>query len=105
MTVLHNRDRWEPSNALVRDGSSSRTRRSPGRLTPSTSTTGCCCSARARGTVEPDEAFDLAEVLAGLVVDRQLTAFEVDARFHDIGTPEALRETESFLSRTPPAAR
>ena len=48
---------------------------------------------------EPGATFDLAEVLAGLVVDRQLTAFEVDERFHDIGTPEALRETETWVAQ------
>ena len=31
MTVLHNRDRWEPSNVLVRDGRSSPTGRTPPR--------------------------------------------------------------------------
>ena len=54
---------------------------------------------------DAEEVFDLADVLRPLIRSRDVAAFEVTARFHDIGTPEAVRETEAFLSRTPPGTR
>jgi N-acetyl-alpha-D-muramate 1-phosphate uridylyltransferase len=45
------------------------------------------------------EVFDLAAVLQRLIRGPGITAFEVSRRFYDIGTPEALRETEDFLRR------
>ena len=47
--------------------------------------------------VEATTPFDLGAVLGRLVADGRLGAFEVDRRFHDIGTPAALEETETWL--------
>ena len=39
----------------------------------------------------------LIEVLTALIASRRLAAFVVTEPFHDIGTPETLRETERFI--------
>ncbi len=100
MTVLHNRDRWEPSNALVRDRRVVAYAKDPRPPDAEHIDYGMLLfRATAFAGFEPGATFDLAEVLSGLVADRQLTAFEVDERFHDIGTPEALRETEAWVAQ------
>lgn len=45
-------------------------------------------------------AFDLARVIQALAAREALGAFAVDRPFHDIGTEEALRETERFVRET-----
>ena len=107
MTVLHNRDRvateqrgWSTAGYVVDY------EKSPLPPAPSTSTTACSSSSGARGTAgTPSEVFDLGRRAAPADPQPGVVAFEVDSRFHDIGTPEAVRETEGFLSRTPPVAR
>jgi NDP-sugar pyrophosphorylase family protein len=46
--------------------------------------------------------FDLADLLTRLARARDVTAFEVSERFHDVGTPEALAETEKWLAHQRP---
>lgn len=41
---------------------------------------------------------DLAHVQRDLAIARDLTAYEAPHRYYEIGTPEALRETELFLA-------
>ena len=106
MTVLHNRDAWQPSNALVDGGYVVDYGKTPpptgaehidyGMLLFQRSSWDCRAA---------EEVFDLADVLRPLIRSREVAAFEVTSRFHDIGTPEAVRETEAFLSRTPPGGR
>jgi NDP-sugar pyrophosphorylase family protein len=45
---------------------------------------------------------DLADVQHELAAAGDLTAYEAEHRYYEIGTPEALRETEEFLT-SPPA--
>lgn len=45
---------------------------------------------------------DLAVILADLVADRQLAAYEAPRRFYEIGKPEGLRELEHYLSGAHP---
>lgn len=97
MTVLHNRDRWEPSNASIADGRVvSYTKGDPPGtheyidygylLLPATSLTDVV-----------EAAFDLRVVVQRLIEQRDMAAYEVHERFHDIGTPEALAETDAWL--------
>jgi NDP-sugar pyrophosphorylase family protein len=44
-----------------------------------------------------EETFDLANVYRQLVVQGQLSGFEVAERFYEIGTPEGLAETDAML--------
>jgi NDP-sugar pyrophosphorylase family protein len=98
MTVLRNRGRWGPSNAVYARGMvrAYDKRRPPAgaewidygllALTPR--------------ALAGDEA-DLAEALHGLAGAGELAGMPVRARFYEIGTPEALAETDRFLSRPP----
>ena len=98
MTVLHNRDRWQPSNALVRDGRVVAYAKNPAPAGAEHIDYGMLLfRADAIRGVEATTPFDLGAVLGRLVADGRLGAFEVDRRFHDIGTPAALEETETWL--------
>lgn len=44
-----------------------------------------------------DQVFDLAEVMGGLVRQKQLAGFEVRERFYEIGSPSGLAELEMLL--------
>jgi NDP-sugar pyrophosphorylase family protein len=106
MTVLHNRDQWQPSNALVDDGFVVDYGKSPAPPGAEHIDYGMLLFRRSAWDCRnADEVFDLAEVLSPLIAQREVVAFDVRSRFHDIGTPEAVRETETFLSRTPPVPR
>jgi NDP-sugar pyrophosphorylase family protein len=48
-----------------------------------------------------DQIFDLAEVMARLVQDKQLAGYEVRERFYEIGSPAGLAELESLLQFHP----
>jgi NDP-sugar pyrophosphorylase family protein len=106
MTVLHNRGELQPSNVVVDAGYVVQYGKSPTPLGAEHIDYGMLLfqqSAWACRTA--DEVFDLADVLAPLIAARGVVAFDVTSRFHDIGTPEAVRETEAFLLRHPPGAR
>jgi NDP-sugar pyrophosphorylase family protein len=96
MTVLRNDGRWGESNAAFADERVTYNKRHPpagaawidyGLL--------AFRAAAVEGVVERD----LADVLARLGDDGQLAGLEVRRRFYEIGTPEALAETDRFLRR------
>lgn len=96
MTVLRNDGRWGESNAVFVDGRVTYDKRHPpagaawidfGLL-----------AFRASALTDVDER-DLADVLARLGADGQLAGLEVRRRFYEIGTPDALAETDRFLRR------
>ena len=96
MTVLHNEDAWDTSNARFADGLVLEyDKRAPtaamqwidyglGALTP------------AALDAEP-AASDLADVYHTLAAQRQLAGYEAGERFFEIGTPFGFEETEEFL--------
>jgi MurNAc alpha-1-phosphate uridylyltransferase len=102
MTVLRNEDRWDVSNVLLNDDGSrieSYDKRAPtpamrwidyglGVLTAE--------ALEAAGSDEPD----LAGVYHELARTGRLAAYEATERFYEIGTPEALAETDAFLRGT-----
>ncbi len=45
-----------------------------------------------------DRAFDLAEVMAGLLRKKQLAGYEVRDRFYEMGSPAGLAELETILN-------
>ncbi len=98
MTVLHNRDQWEPSNVRVEGTQVLAYGKDP---TPSGAEHidyGMLVFRRDAWADFSDHlVFDLHDVLAPLIAVSKVTAFEVAERFHDAGTVEALRETEQFL--------
>lgn len=98
MTVLHNRDRWEPSNTSVRDGKVVAYGKGAPRGTHDYIDYGYLLLPTAVLQEIDDEVFDLSMVVERLIDARQLAAFTVTDRFHDIGTPEGLAETDAWLS-------
>jgi NDP-sugar pyrophosphorylase family protein len=97
MTVLRNEGRWDTSNAVYRDGMVLRyDKRSP---TPEMrwidyGLGGLTAHALRLAPACED---DLAALYGRLAQRGELMGFAADARFYEIGTPQALRETESFL--------
>jgi NDP-sugar pyrophosphorylase family protein len=97
MTVLRNEGRWDLSNAIYRDGTVLRyDKRSPtpemhwidyglGGLT-----------ARALDRASASES-DLSVLYERLAERGELLGFPASERFHEIGTPSALAETDAFL--------
>lgn len=100
MTVYRNEDRLEPSNARIRDGIVVAYGKDPRPGGARYIDYGMLAFRRDAfaGRVEGEE-FDLTDVLQSLVGRNQLVAFEATERFYDIGTPDALRETERFVAR------
>lgn len=100
MTVLHNRDQWEPSNVDV-DGdvvAAYEKGRPPG--TFEYIDYGLLLfRAEAFRAFPAGSAFDLGGVVRAEVAHRRMAAYVVDERFHDVGTPEAVAETDAVLRR------
>lgn len=99
MTVLHNRDRWEPSNAVVEDGFVVAYGKMPEGRAEHIDYGMVALRRDAFRDAPRDAAFDLGVIFNELAAAHQLIAFEVTQRFHDIGTPAALTETEEFFRK------
>lgn len=100
MTVLKNDGQWDSSNVIFRDGQlvrydkqnlDSGMRHIDYGLSVVRSAVFLAYAA--------NEAFDLADVFAGLSAQGQLAGHEVHERFYEIGSHQGLRETEEFLQR------
>jgi NDP-sugar pyrophosphorylase family protein len=99
MTVLRNRDQWETSNVDVGEGRVTAYDKGASRGTHEFIDYGMIALQRdAFDGFENQDAFDLGEVITGLVQRRLLSAFEVTERFYDVGTIERLRETEHVIA-------
>jgi NDP-sugar pyrophosphorylase family protein len=98
MTVLHNRDRWQPSNVVARDGYVAAYGKDPRPPGAEHIDYGMLLfDARAFSAHAHDVPLDLATIVVDLLDRHTLLAFEVTEPFHDIGTPDALRDTENWL--------
>jgi NDP-sugar pyrophosphorylase family protein len=104
MTVLHNRDQWDPSNVRF-DGKMvlSHDKASVGQ--PGVEWIDFGLSIFRVDTIarwpEPDP-FDLSSVTKMLAQRGQLAGYAVTQRFYEIGKPEGLVETSRRLARTQP---
>jgi NDP-sugar pyrophosphorylase family protein len=97
MTVLHNRDQWEISNTSIAGGRVVAYTKGEPAGTHEYIDYGYLLFPVDSLTEIDDPAFDLRIVISKLIEQRQLAAYEVFERFHDIGTPEALAETDRWL--------
>lgn len=97
MTVLRNENRWDRSNAIYADARVTRyDKRTP--------TAEMLWIDYGLGVLSPD-AFaaadspdsDLAAIYKTLAEQGLLAGYEATERFYEIGTPDALRETDEFL--------
>ena len=99
MSVFRNDDRWLTSNVRV-DGervAAYDKHAGPGEMSHIDYGINAFRSAVFAG-VPADRTVDLAEVHGRMIALRTLRAFPVSERWYEIGTPEALAETERFLA-------
>jgi NDP-sugar pyrophosphorylase family protein len=98
MAVLRNAGRWERSNAEYRHGRVTRYDKFAPTDDMAWIDYGLGGLDAEAAVLLPESVSDLA-VLYNLLADRgELFGFPATRRFYDIGTPEALRKTERFLS-------
>jgi NDP-sugar pyrophosphorylase family protein len=98
MTVLENDDRFGSSNAVVENGLVVAYGKSPPPDGADWIDYGLL--AFDRGLVASTQSADLEDELARLASARQLAAFPVEERFHEIGSETALVETTQFVLRS-----
>ena len=99
MSVFRNDDRWLTSNVRV-DGeriAAYDKRAVPGEMSHIDYGINAFRSDVFAG-VPADRTVDLAEIHGQMIARRTLRAFPVSERWYEIGTPEALAETERFLA-------
>lgn len=97
MTVLRNRERWEPSNVVYADGKV--LRHSKSSLAPDMEWIDYglgALSEQAFALCDATES-DLSGIYAELAERGLLAGYEAAERFYEIGTPQSLRDTEEFL--------
>ncbi|MGH2721270.1 MAG: NTP transferase domain-containing protein [Actinomycetota bacterium] len=99
MTVLENRDAWDRSNVRVEDGRVTAYRKGAPAGTFRHIDYGLLLfDAAAFAPWGDGERFDLTDVVVRLVDRGRLGAFQVSARFYEVGRPEAYVETDRFLA-------
>ena len=101
LTVLHNEDRWDPSNIEFRDGKVLRHDKSArGQRGVEWIDFGLSVfTARIIAGWSGEDPWDLSALTGSLATSGRLAGHEVRQRFYEIGKPEGLRDTELFLSR------
>ncbi len=97
MTVLRNDGRWGPSNAAYARGRVTAYNKVDPPAGASWIDYGLL--AFTRDAFADDNASDLADLLTRLASTDRLAGVPARRRFYEIGTPEALAETERFLAR------
>jgi D-glycero-D-manno-heptose 1,7-bisphosphate phosphatase len=99
MTVLHNRERWGASNAVVSEDRVVAYGTSPTPPGAEFIDYGMIAfRSEAFSMAGLPESFGLGVVIESLIAQENMAAFEVVEPFHDVGDPDALRATEEFLA-------
>jgi NDP-sugar pyrophosphorylase family protein len=99
MTVFENEGRWGASNVQFEAGAIVRYDKKL--RTPEMRHIDygiAVLSATVFGSYPQDAAFDLADVYARLVSEKQMAAYEVKQRFYEIGSPQGLAELDSLCT-------
>ena len=99
MAVLHNRGRWERSNAAYEEGRVVRYEKGVEDPTLEWVDYGLSALSRKSLGVVGEDQRDLAVLYRKLAVGGELFGFEATKRFFEIGTPASLTETTAFLTR------
>ncbi len=100
MTVLHNADRWDTSNAVLRDGAVfyDKSSADPGIDKEWVDYGLSVTSAQIiGGWLPPGGRGDLADLFHLLSQRGELAGFEVSERFYEVGSPSGLSELEDHL--------
>jgi len=99
MIVIENRNRWDRSNVVFRDGRLlSYDKRVPAPDMTHIDYGVAILRRAALERIPSAEPYDLADLYAALVAEGKMEGFCVGERFYHVGTPEALAETEAHLS-------
>jgi MurNAc alpha-1-phosphate uridylyltransferase len=98
MAVLDNDDQWEPSNVRLEGDVVASYQKDPPPGSHHHLDYGYLLLPRAAFMARTEDCFDLGAVIQDLISERALGAFGVSERFHDIGTPSALADTERWLA-------
>jgi NDP-sugar pyrophosphorylase family protein len=102
MTILGNEGRWDASNVWFETGEIHRYDKKLRTAEMRHIDYGIAVlSAQVLAPYPDDLTFDLADVYARLVSDKQMAAYEVKQRFYEIGSPEGLAELDSLLRDKP----
>lgn len=104
MTVYRNDDRWDRSNVELTDGrivAYDKTNRSA-RMRHLDYGLGVF-DGRAFDEVPADAPYDLTTLYRSLLARGELTAWEAERRFYEIGSPDGLEETRRYLAAHPPS--
>ncbi|MCW3045077.1 MAG: nucleotidyl transferase [Actinobacteria bacterium] len=98
MTVLRNRDAWDPSNVAFREGLVVDYRKGAPPGTYEYIDYGMSIlTAGAFAPFAPGTTFDLGEALQSLIAGTELMGFEVAERFYEIGSEGGFQETNGYL--------
>lgn len=99
MTVLDNRDRWDKSNIVFRNGVIEAYDKHHATAQMHYIDYGLgVLSRESLAAHAEEEAFDLASVYQELVARGELAAYEVGERFYEIGSPSGLKETRDYFA-------
>jgi N-acetyl-alpha-D-muramate 1-phosphate uridylyltransferase len=100
MTVLRNDDRWDQSNAIVRDdGSIDYDKHSRNRAMTHIDYGLSIYSRQVFDAQQSDRPIDLADIAHDLSAKRQLAGLEMRERFYEIGSLQGLEDAERFFTR------
>jgi N-acetyl-alpha-D-muramate 1-phosphate uridylyltransferase len=97
MTVLRNEDRWDVSNAVLDDGLVVRYDKANPTPEMRWIDYGLGGLTEAALDAAPEDEPDLSGLYRLLAERGELMGFEATERFYEIGTPDALAETDEFL--------
>jgi NDP-sugar pyrophosphorylase family protein len=98
MTVLRNNDQWDRSNVIFRDGKV--IQYSKRIHSPEMTHIDYGLSLLRREAIEQlpsDEPRDLVELYSNLAATGQMAGYEVTERFYEIGSPQGLADTDTYL--------
>lgn len=100
LSVFHNRNQFEPSNTTVEDGMVIAYSKATAELSHEWIDYGLLFLPKSAFAEIPlDGQTDLGVVIHRLIRAGQMCAWEVQERFWDVGTPDALKSTEAEFSR------
>jgi len=98
VTVLHNKDQWGKSNIVLKNGRIVKYDKKEKTTDMEYIDYGLSMLREsAFDETGDEEVFDLAEVYESLIDKGQMISYEVKSRFYEIGSAQALAETEEYL--------
>lgn len=98
MTVLKNRDAWDKSNIVFKNGKIINYSKTEKTADMDYVDYGLSMLRKtAFDDASKSEVFDLAELYQSLLSNGQMAGYEVNSRFYEIGSTQGLAETEEYL--------